>query len=170
MAGLVGVLPCAGALRDLQVYYIDSGSDVELVLEALTVPAGPGLPVGQQQQQQQQREGVPLPRLEAIKLEMANTYDLRPATKGLPNALREFLRCRWWLQAGRDDDDDDPSRPTARLGSCEIGMAFFRGRGAKSFFEDAERVVQPFRVQGLHVHVYESRCAWTCDQLTQDWW
>ena len=198
MAGLVGVLPCAVALRTLQVYYIENGSDVELVLGALTVSAAHpglldrrGLTGGQQQQQQQhqlglrqlglrqlqlqqlqlqqqqqQREGVTLPRLENIKLEMANTYDLRPATTSLPLVLRDFVRCRWWQQA----DDDDLSRPTARLASCEIGMAFFRGRGAKSFFDDVERVVQPFRVQGLHVHVYESRCAWTCDQLTQDWW
>lgn len=192
MAGLVGVLPFAVALKTLQVYYIENGSDVELVLEALTLAAHPllsgralsgGQPLQQPQPQQYRQLGlrqlqlqqqhphhqqVTLPRLEAIKLEMANTYDLRPATTSLPLVLRDFVRCRWWQQA--EDEDDDLTRPTARLASCEIGMAFFRGRGAKSFFEDVERVVQPFRVQGLHVHVYESRCAWTCDQMTQDWW
>ncbi|KAF8344970.1 hypothetical protein F5887DRAFT_968788, partial [Amanita rubescens] len=141
VAGLVGVLT-------LEVYYIENGSDVEMVLKALTkVEAAPQHP--------------PLPKLECVKLQMANTYDLRPASgKTFALVLGDFLTCRW----------SGGGAPLARLEWCEIGMAFFRRRGAKSFFVDVERVVKPFRAQGMRLNVYESRCAWTCDQMTRDWW
>ena len=151
VAGLVGVLAYAESLRTLEVYYIENGSDVEMVLRALSeVAPGAGAAAD---------APPPLPKLECVKLQMANTYDLRPASsRTFALVLRDFLTCRCG------------GAPLARLGWCEIGMAFFRGRGAKSFFADVERVVKPFKAQGMRLNVYESRCAWTCDQMTRDWW
>jgi len=142
VAGFVGVLTYAESLRTLEVYYIENGSDVEMVLKALTEVGG-------------SQSHPPLPKLECVKLQMANTYDLRPASgRTFALVLGDFLACR---RGGT-------------LEWCEIGMAFFRGRGAKSFFADVERVVKPFRAQGMRLNVYESRCTWTCDQMTRDWW
>ena len=154
-----GILPYATCLKSLSVFYIENGSDVEMILQTLTYD--PALC--------ESAEQVTLPKLECLRLEMANTYDLRPAAPSLPETIHDFLKCRWWRR-GSEDDASVLCRLTPRLASCEIGMAFFRKRGARSFFGDVEEAVSPFRMQGLRVHVYESRCNWNYDQMTQEWW
>ncbi|KAF8632372.1 hypothetical protein AX15_001906 [Amanita polypyramis BW_CC] len=155
----IGILPHAISLKNLSVFYIENGSGVEMILQSLTYD--PALC------EEESGGQVALPKLEFLKLEMANTYDLRPATPSLPGSIRDFVKRRWW---GKHDERDSDHRRTARLASCEIGMVFFRKRGAKSFFGDVEQAVSQFRTQGLRVRVYESRCNWSYDQMTQDWW
>jgi len=156
VADFVGILPYTTSLKNLSVYYIETGSDVETILQFLTFD-----PVALESIKQ-----VTLPQLRHLKLEMATTYDLRPATQTLSSSIRDFAKCRWWTQ----DIDSSSDHPTLRLEGCDIGMMFFRKRGAKTFFDDVECAIGPLKSQGLSIHVYESHCNWACDEMTHGWW
>ncbi|KAM6495262.1 hypothetical protein JOM56_009885 [Amanita muscaria] len=151
---LTGILPYAASLKNLSVYYIENGSDVEAILQCLTFTPS----------ECESMEQATLPMLQCLKLEMANTYDLRPATL-MPFTLSKFVNCRWWPQECSFMD-----HPIVRLRECNIGMMFFRKRGAKEFFDEVERIISPFKLQGLRIQVYESHCDWAYDEMTFDWW
>ncbi|PFH48167.1 hypothetical protein AMATHDRAFT_49737 [Amanita thiersii Skay4041] len=158
---LIKVLPYMKGLKNLTILYIENGSDVDTILRSLTHDSIPSTCP----------EDWVLPNLECLKLEMASTYDLRPATETLPCSIYNFVRHRWWKPV--DSEDPGMSRRFAshrHLRSCNIGMTFFRKRGARKFFREVDQLLTPFRVQGLHAQIYESHCNWTYDRMTHDWW
>ncbi|KAF8629794.1 hypothetical protein AX17_005573 [Amanita inopinata Kibby_2008] len=153
----VGILPYTRSLRNLTVLYLETGSDVETIVQSLTYDPMHCSGEGE----------IKAPKLKCLKLEMANTYDLRPATETLPPSIRNFINCRWRPKVVYGDSINPH---VSSLNKCDIGMVFFRKRGAKTFFNHVDRLLEPFKSQGLHVQVYESHCCWTHDELPNSWW